>query len=311
MAPDKPVLLAPNCYHLRGAEEIYRQLLPHVDILSPFAFHRMPAGDLKGEEAATLLQSLCDAAGCHLWMDLETFVFKDGWALVPRPVGGLVSDVRRFPNFEKILCYQFPGLMSGPEMSRRPGGEPSVKLYLDYKRFLEEGPGFVEARHAARAKPVALAHRCDARYPGGGDGALTDGIRAGPDYLDSAWQGFWQDDLVATIDLGKPTAVQEVALGCLQQTVAGIFLPREVKVEISADGKVFRELATAKHDVPLRDEGPLTHRFTVNVATTDARFVRVTARNVGQIPEFSPARGEKAWLFVDEIEVDPEREKTR
>ena len=60
LAPDKPVMLATNCYHLRGAEETYRQLLPHVDILAPFAFHRMPAGDLSGEEAATLLTGLCE-----------------------------------------------------------------------------------------------------------------------------------------------------------------------------------------------------------------------------------------------------------
>ena len=85
LAPDKPVMLAPNCYHLRGAEETYRKLLPHLDIICPFGFHRMPGGDLTGEEAATLMQSLCDEAGCHLWMDLETFVFRDGGELHPRP----------------------------------------------------------------------------------------------------------------------------------------------------------------------------------------------------------------------------------
>jgi len=139
LAPDKPVMLATNSHGVPKAVDAYRRLLPHLDILCPFGFHRMPAGDVTGEEAARLLQSLCDEAGCHLWMDLETFVFHQGGALYPRPVAGLASDVRRFANFEKILCYQFPGLLSGPEMSRRPGGEPSVKLYQDYKRlFLDE-----------------------------------------------------------------------------------------------------------------------------------------------------------------------------
>jgi hypothetical protein len=137
LAPDKPVMLAPNCYHLRGAEETYRKLLPNLDILCPFAFHRMPAGDLSGEEAARLMQSLCDAAGCHLWMDLESFVFRNGVELHPRPIDGLVSDFTRFPNFEKTLHYQFPGMMISPEASIKPGGQPAVKLYLDYKRYLE------------------------------------------------------------------------------------------------------------------------------------------------------------------------------
>jgi len=136
LAPDKPILLAPNSFHLRGAEAAYRELLPHLDILCPFGFHRMPDGDISGEEAAKLMQSLCDEAGCHLWMDLESFVFKNGSELHPRPIDGLVSDLSRFDNFEKTLHYQFPGLMSAPWMSRKPGGEAAVTLYQDYKRFL-------------------------------------------------------------------------------------------------------------------------------------------------------------------------------
>jgi hypothetical protein len=141
LAPDKPVMLAPNSYHIKGAEDAYRKLLPHLDILCPFGFHRMPAGDLTGEEAAATLQSLCDHSGAHLWMDLESFVFLDnvdGGPLVPRPIKGLVSDFTRFGNFEKTLHYQFPGLMSSPAMSRQPGGPASVKLYLDYKTYLEK-----------------------------------------------------------------------------------------------------------------------------------------------------------------------------
>ena len=150
LAPDKPVMLAPNCFHLRGAEPTYRELLPHLDIICPFGFHRMPAGDLRGEEAAALMQSLCDAAGCHLWMDLESFVFRNGAELHPRPIPGLVSDFSRFPNFEKTLHYQFPGLMCAPWMSRKPGGDAAVNLYNDYRRFLEGG---VEAFQLRPANP--------------------------------------------------------------------------------------------------------------------------------------------------------------
>ncbi len=148
LAPDKPVMLAPNCFHLRGAEPTYRELLASVDILCPFGFHRMPANDLTGEEAAALMQSLCNAAGCHLWMDLESFVFRNGIELHPRPILGLVSDFSRFPNFEKTLHYQFPGLMCAPWMSRQPGGEPAVKLYQDYRRFLQGGTNALQPGQA-------------------------------------------------------------------------------------------------------------------------------------------------------------------
>ncbi|HOX55442.1 MAG TPA: DUF4434 domain-containing protein [Verrucomicrobiota bacterium] len=144
LAPDKPVMLAPNSYRIKGAEEAYRRLLPHLDILCPFGFHRMPAGDLAGEEAAGILQALCDQSGAHLWMDLESFLFLDnveGGPLIPRPIEGLVSDFTRFGNFEKALHYQFPGLMSSPSMSRQPGGPASVRLYNDYRRYLKKSAG--------------------------------------------------------------------------------------------------------------------------------------------------------------------------
>ncbi|RYE22747.1 MAG: DUF4434 domain-containing protein [Sphingobacteriales bacterium] len=137
IAPDKPVMLATNSHNLRGAEDTYRKLLPNLDILCPFAFHRMLPTDLTGEQAANKLQELCNEAGSHLWMDMEIFDFAEGNALVPRSIQGVISDLHRFPNFEKILCYQYPGLLNSPDASIKPGGANTVKLYLDYKQYLD------------------------------------------------------------------------------------------------------------------------------------------------------------------------------
>ena len=142
LTPDKPIMLATNSQHISSAIETYKKLLPNLDILCTFGFHRMPKGDYTGEEAANVLQELCNASSTHLWMDMEVFDFEHGApgtldALVPRPVKGLLSDLRRFPNFEKIICYQFPGLLNSPASSIHPGGENTVKLFLDYKKYLD------------------------------------------------------------------------------------------------------------------------------------------------------------------------------
>jgi hypothetical protein len=135
LAPEKPVMLAPNTMGLRSSRDIWPQVLEHIDIICPFGFHRMPPGDLSGEEAAQLWQSMCDRTGTHLWMDMEAFVF-DGKALVPRPIDGLVRDLRRFPNFEKILCYQYSGLFNAPGARIKPGGPATVQLFEEYQRYL-------------------------------------------------------------------------------------------------------------------------------------------------------------------------------
>ena len=135
LAPEKPVMLAPNAWGMLKSQSVWPQVLAHVDIVCPFAFHRMPAGDITGEQAAHIWQAMCDKAQTHLWMDMEAFVFKGG-ALVPRPIGGLIQDLRRFPNFEKILCYQYSGLFNSPATKVKPGGPATAVLYRDYLAYL-------------------------------------------------------------------------------------------------------------------------------------------------------------------------------
>ena len=100
-----------------------------------------PSKLLTGEEAADTLQALCDESGAHLWMNMEVFLFEDGGdtgsPLIPRPIEEVKSDLLRFPNFEKILCFQYPGLMTHPDASIKLGGQAAVKLYQDYRRYLE------------------------------------------------------------------------------------------------------------------------------------------------------------------------------
>ncbi|MEN8193778.1 MAG: DUF4434 domain-containing protein [Bacteroidota bacterium] len=167
MAPDKPVMLASNSHHVKDGAEVYHELLKHIDILCPFGFHRMPEDDITGEEAALFLQDQCNKAGAHLWMDMEAFLFGEYGELYPRPIAGLLSDLERFPNFEKILCFQFAGLFNAPWMSRKPGGEPTVKLYRDYKEYYEKKIKEFEYDELVNRKDIEVyknpAHPVEAR----------------------------------------------------------------------------------------------------------------------------------------------------
>ncbi|MHB1840750.1 MAG: DUF4434 domain-containing protein [Acidobacteriaceae bacterium] len=136
LAPEKPVMLAPNTFGLLQSQDVWPILLKHIDIVCPFAFDRMPSGDITGEQAAKLWQKMSDQAGSHLWMDMEAFVFN-GKALVPRPIGGLIQDIQRFPNFEKILCYQYSGMFNSPRSRIKPGGPATIVLYRDYQQYLQ------------------------------------------------------------------------------------------------------------------------------------------------------------------------------
>lgn len=138
LAPEKPIMLATNSMGILQGIDAYPALLQNLDILCPFGFARMPEGDLSGVEAANILQELCDEAGSHLWFDLETFLFNPDQSLYPRPMDEIIHDLTTFDNFEKILCYQYPGVFSDPNASIRVGEERTIKLFNDYREYLNK-----------------------------------------------------------------------------------------------------------------------------------------------------------------------------
>lgn len=137
-APGKPVMLATNSMKVPNALDTYPKLLQHLDILCPFGFARMPKNDLTGKEAADLLQELCNNEGSHLWFDLEAFLFNEDRSLYPRPMEDILKDLNLFENFEKILCYQYPGVFSDPDSGFRVGEERTVNLFKDYVKYLKK-----------------------------------------------------------------------------------------------------------------------------------------------------------------------------
>ena len=136
-APEKPVMLATNSMGVLDGADGYPALLENLDILCPFGFARMPEGDLTGKEAADFLQKLCDDAGAHLWFDLEAFLFNPDMSLYPRPIEEIIHDLNLLDNFEKILCYQFPGVFSDPDMSVQVGEDRTVRLFEDYLEYVQ------------------------------------------------------------------------------------------------------------------------------------------------------------------------------
>lgn len=136
MAPSKPVMVCQNGWGIGESKDLYPEFLSNVDISCPFAFNRMPEGDLTGLEAVTFLQKTCDETGCHLWFDLEAFLFDPlEQYLVPRPIDEIKTDLLMFDNFEKVVCYQYPGVFSDPDASVRVGEPSTVTLFKDYLEY--------------------------------------------------------------------------------------------------------------------------------------------------------------------------------
>ncbi len=151
---------------------------------------------------------------------------------------------------------------------------------------------------------VRLVSSYSPQYTGGGDLALTDGVRGGHDFRTGAWQGYQGQDFEAVIDLGKARQVARVGAGFLQDSRSWIWMPREVAFELSADGRNFEPVARVANDVSDRAEEVLTKDFAQAITPRRARYVRVRAKTYGRVPAWHAGAGGSAWIFVDEIIVE-------
>lgn len=201
------------------------------------------------------------------------------------------------------------------------GGKPPVGNSLIYKlpikidsyadveaQTFEEGGSAVGKGaavsfqwHIAAGKLITLTNAPNPKYAAGGKGALVNAV-VGSDkrFGDEEWLGFDGKDFEAIIDLGEPVAVSEVTLRFYNSPGEWIYPPKQASVAISADGKTYEPAVT--RDVPATSaENVITTK--VNLGVKSARYLKIKAQHLANIPNGKPGAGHSAWLFVDELIV--------
>lgn len=138
------------------------------------------------------------------------------------------------------------------------------------------------------------------QYNGGGKNALIDGIHGANDFRTGTWQGYHDLDLKATVNLGSNKEVKTVSVSFLQDQRSWIFYPSEVSCSVSKNGKDYTDLPIQIIEAakPSEEVAIKTIEFKIN---KDVQFIKVNAKNLGDLPKGHLGYGGKAWVFVDEI----------
>jgi len=159
-------------------------------------------------------------------------------------------------------------------------------------------------KHIATGKKVMYANKYNKSYSADGDYSLTDGLLGSNNFRDGYYQGFFGDNLEVIIDLKKKTKISEIKSSFFQYHLSWIILPKEVIYYISEDGKKFTEIKKLKNDIPIMEEGKFKKTFELKKDNIYARYVKIKALNIKNLPKAHPAAGSKAWIFADEIIIN-------
>ncbi len=154
-------------------------------------------------------------------------------------------------------------------------------------------------------KHVAYLTQPAPQYTENGPEGMVDNIFGTTNYRIGGWQG-WQEDMVAMVELDKVQTVHFVGVDCLENMRSWVFFPKSVKVEYSLDGQKWQPYGEVENTqfaaVHARQEESVQHTFAVN-GSAKAKYVKITVKNYGSLPQWHVSAGQQAWVFVDEIIV--------
>ena len=145
------------------------------------------------------------------------------------------------------------------------------------------------------------------QYNAGGDNALIDGILGTKDFRTGTWQGYWNEDVIATVDLGK-TSVENgsVEVNFLEDQKSWIFLPSELECLVSTDGVKYNSIGNYSINNTQQNDIIKTKDYTFNYSSSlKVRYVKLIAKKLGELPTWHlgyPHDG-RSWLFIDEIQI--------
>jgi len=174
---------------------------------------------------------------------------------------------------------------------------------IEYRDHVKRLVGMAMRDNKARPEYISTLIPIDPGYAAMGAGSLADGIFGGRTFS-SGWLGYQGEDMVIEISLPSPVTISKFSMNFLCDHVSWIFLPEEVRIEISADGINYTIAASGHYPTTGFDQDitPVFMEFSVPPAT--ARKIRLTAVSMKKCPSWHRGAGMPSWIFCDEIVVE-------
>lgn len=189
-------------------------------------------------------------------------------------------------------CHRF-GVDCLVEMGRTP-----EQYRADIRNYIEKCSQENLALHAK----IKLKRQPDKKYAAGGAKGLVDGVCGLLNY-NYNWLGFYGTEMEATLDLKKKQRINEVSTDFFFFPLSWIFAPESVDVFLSTDGKRWHRAGSIEGYNPEELSRPDIHHYRLENINAKARYVKVVAHPLPEIPDWHRAVGNPCWIFCDEIIV--------
>ncbi len=238
---------------------------------------------------------------------VETTIVENPWFVVDNPVfeGSTELGICAL-NPQYSIMYTIDGgepeAYSGPVHIDR---NCTVSAWCETQDGRRSFPTVTRLTRIVSTSSIDIHSRYSRQYTAGGDKGLIDGIRGELNFRLGGWQGYQDTDFEAVVDLKKVQPLASASAGFLQDAKSWIWMPQWAEFSLSTDGVRWSAPVRASNGVAPEDMTIQMQDLGVSFPEgTEARYIKVFAKNLGIIPDWHPGAGSPAFIFIDEICVD-------
>lgn len=142
------------------------------------------------------------------------------------------------------------------------------------------------------------------QYKGDGGATLHDGQIGELYNRSSGWLGYRTQPLQANLYFAAPKTVSSVTVSALVDIDGYILPPQEIEIWGGATADELRLLKRMRPQQPAADKPNYRQGIDVAFPPAQATVIKVVVKPLSKLPVWHPGKGDKGWVFVDEVFVN-------
>ena len=189
------------------------------------------------------------------------------------------------------------------EIEIAKSGELTLQAYKNGKKY---GDQKVEkfAVHLGLNSNIDYQYMYSLSYQAEGLSSLINGRLGSLDFKDGQWQGFSGKNLDVILSLDSLTSINKVSMNFYQYINSWIVVPSYISIMSSKDSLNWEIVKSVNSIGEIRKRGKFISSISFDSLETDAKYLKIFAKNYGKLPSWHEAAGAESWLFIDEIIVE-------
>jgi len=145
----------------------------------------------------------------------------------------------------------------------------------------------------------------DAQYKGDGAQTLIDGEKGElNNFRSGKWLGYRNNKMETLFMFNAPVTVSGVTLSSLIDIGGYIMPPASVEIWGGNDPDKLQLLNRIVPHQPSKTAPACLRAFDCSFKTLSVKYIKLVAKPVAKLPAWHPGKGDKGWLFTDEIFIN-------